>query len=250
MQRFYLAITILIFCSLAFSKSRTLWTPEKYEEYHYRTFSQLSVVQHPINMNNIDYFLLHAAIFYETNRIRAKAGLPRLKHSYNLEVAAKSHSSDMVVLDFFDHQSPIEDKQTVLDRLEQVGLANGYMAENIAYVSGIRRDPDRPIFTPKQNSGYFSHEYRGRPIPNHSYLSLAREVVRQWMLSESHRKNILNPQYRYLGCGAEHFRDPDFFYMDRFKITQYFSSHPGRHEDLKQPKHERITYNIAPSRIY
>lgn len=250
MQRYYFVITILILGSTAFCRSRTLWTPEKYKEYNFQTFAQLSMVQHPIDMNNVDYFLLHAAIFYETNRIRAKAGLPLFKHSYNLEVAAKSHSSDMVILDFFDHQSPIAEKQTLLDRLEQVGLDNGYMAENIAYMSGIQRDPERPIFTPKQNSGYFSHEYRGRPIPNHSYLSLAREVVRQWMLSESHRKNILDPKYKYLGCGAEHFRDPDFYQMDRFKITQYFSSHPGRHKDLKQPKHDRITYTIAPSRTY
>ncbi len=222
-----LLILFILFSHLAVAHSRTLWTPEKYDQYRYRIFSRLAIVNHQIDMTNIDYFLLHAAIFYETNRVRAQFGLPRFAHSYNLEMAAKSHSADMVDLNFFDHQSPISDKRTVVDRLEKVGLANGYMAENIAYITGIRRDPDRPIFTPQQNNGYFSHEFKGQPIPNHSYLSLAREVVRQWMASEGHRKNILNPVYRYLGCGAELYKDPSFYGIARFKITQYFSSRPS-----------------------
>ena len=226
-MRHTITITVLILSSLLFARTRSIWTPEKYEQYNYKTFSQLSVVHHSIDMDNIDYFLLHAAIFYETNRTRVKAGLPQFQHSYNLEVAAKSHSSDMVVLDFFDHKSPIRQKRTVVHRLEKVGLANGYMAENIAYISGIMRDPKRPVYTPEQNSGYFSHDYKGVPIPNHSYLSLAREVVKQWMLSEGHRKNILNRKYNYLGCGAEHYNDPNFHKMDRFKITQDFSSNKG-----------------------
>jgi uncharacterized protein YkwD len=220
---------------------RTLWTPEKYGEFNYRIFSHLAVINHQIDMKNIDYFLLHAAIFYETNRVRAQFGLPRFRHSYNLEMAAKSHSSDMVNLNFFDHQSPIIQKRTVVDRLEQVGLANGYMAENIAYITGIQRDPERTIYTPQHNNGYFSHEYQGRPIPNHTYLSLAREVVRQWMASEGHRKNILNPVYRYLGCGAELYKDPSFYGMARFKITQYFSSRPGNIEYLQHLKYASIT---------
>jgi len=230
--------------------ARTLWTPEKYDQFNYRVFSRLAVVNHQIDMQNIDYFLLHAAIFFETNRVRAQFGLPRLQHSYNLELAAKSYSSDMVDLDFFDHQSPIVEKRTVVDRLEQVGLANGYMAENIAYITGIRRHPDRTIYTPQQNDGYFSHEYKGRPIPNHTYLSLAREVVRQWMASEGHRKNILNPVYKYLGCGAEHYNDPEFYGIDRFKITQYFSSRPGNMEALQQMKYESITHNLSDSERY
>jgi hypothetical protein len=250
MQRYCLFILVLIVGSLVYGTTRSLWTPEKYDEYSYVTFSQLAVVHHPIDMDNVDYFLLHAAIFYETNRVRVRAGLPRFRHSYNLEMAAKSHSTDMVVHDFFDHKSPIVEKRTVLDRLEQVGLNDGFMAENIAFITGIQRNPDEPVYTPKQNSGYFSHEYRGRPIPNHSYISLAREVVRQWMASEGHRKNILNPVYKYLGCGAEHFCDPDFYNMDRFKITQYFSSHSSSIKHLQRPKHDHITHYSTSFRTY
>lgn len=250
MKRFSFVVLCFMLSSLIFAKSRTLWTPDKYDQYQYKVFSRLAVVHHQIDMQNIDYFLLHAAIFYETNRVRAQFGLPLFKHSYNLEMAAKSHSSDMVDLDFFDHQSPIVEKRTVVDRLEQVGLANGYMAENIAYITGIRRQPDRTIYTPEQNNGYFSHEYRGRPIPNHSYLSLAREVVRQWMASEGHRKNILNPVYRYLGCGAEHYSDPSFYGLDRFKITQYFSNRPGDLRYLHQAQHDHLTHNYSSSERY
>ncbi|WBL44553.1 CAP domain-containing protein [Algoriphagus halophytocola] len=44
----------------------------------------------------------------------------------------------------------------------------------------------------------------------HTYLSYAREVVRLWMNSPSHRKSILNPHYIQLGCGVQVYRNPDF----------------------------------------
>jgi hypothetical protein len=81
-------------------------------------------------------------------------------------------------------------------------------------------------------------------------LSLAREVVQQWMASEGHRKNILNPVYRYLGCGAELYKDPSFYGMARFKITQYFSSRPGDIHYLQHLKHAHITQHYKSPKKY
>ena len=110
------------------------------------------------------------------------------------------------------------------DRLRRVGINNAYMAENIAYISLLDRDPARPLYTPEQNGGYFSYTYKGEPLRNHTYLSLAKAVVEQWMHSPGHRENILNGHYVYLGCGVAHYRDARFHNMDHFKLTQDFSS--------------------------
>jgi uncharacterized protein YkwD len=43
------------------------------------------------------------------------------------------------------------------------------------------------------------------------------------MQSPGHRANILDPQVKYLGVGAQHYRDKTFYDVDRFIVTQVFS---------------------------
>ena len=81
------------------------------------------------------------------------------------------------------------------DRLKSVGIEGGYRAENIAISNEI----------------------------NPTYWSFALKLVDQWMNSEGHRKNILNSNYNYLGCGTYYYKFEygKYYY---FKSTQNFSS--------------------------
>lgn len=178
-------------------------------------------------MDSIDYPLLQAAIFYETNRERIKFNLSPFSHSPALEKAAAEHSWSMVRLNFFSHSSPVQGKRTLQDRLNGVGVVNSSSAENIADVFGIEYISGKAVYSPEQNKGYFSYTLKGRPIENHTYVGLARNALEGWMNSPGHRKNILNPRYAFLGVGAAHYKNPRFFNIDNFKLTQNFSSIKG-----------------------
>ncbi|MEN7548919.1 CAP domain-containing protein [Rapidithrix thailandica] len=200
------------------------WEAEMYQTHNYQTFSQLPQAQKPIVLKDIDYPLLNAAVFYETNRIRAKHKLPLCQYSPTLEQVAWEHSKDMVKYNFYSHKSKVKGKRTMTDRLNAAGLVNTFAAENIAYTFAIQLTPNRAVYGPSQNGGYFSYQYKGAPIPTHTYLSFAKSILQEWMNSPGHRANILDRNYRYLGCGT---------YLDKvrkkdqppyFKTTQNFSS--------------------------
>ncbi len=77
------------------------WQWRDYTTYNAERFFALPQVQQPLNPKAIDYKLLHAAVFYATNRARQQHDRQPFKHSPALEVAATGHSQAMTQHDFF-----------------------------------------------------------------------------------------------------------------------------------------------------
>ncbi|MGN9847104.1 CAP domain-containing protein [Nonomuraea sp. H19] len=100
-----------------------------------------------------------------TNVERAKGGCGPLKHDARLRTAAHGHSADMAENDYFDHDS--QDGRDMTDRISATGFTGSAWAENIAM---------------------------GQPSAN--------AVVRAWMDSDGHRKNIMNCSFTLIGVGA------------------------------------------------
>ncbi|MEM1137019.1 MAG: CAP domain-containing protein, partial [Bacteroidota bacterium] len=173
---------------------------------------------------NIDYALLNAVIFYESNLQRNKHALPIFNHSIALEKASFEHSIDMVKRNFVNHVSKVKGKKTMSDRLALVGLKNIYAAENIALSYVLAMNENEAYYPPSQNGGYFSREYKGEAIEPMSYLQAGRAVVKQWMDSPPHRKNLLGKDSKYLGCGLYLDTSKDTDKPPMFKATQLFSS--------------------------
>jgi uncharacterized protein YkwD len=207
------------------------WSDSDYEIYDYVSFATMPAANGRVDMNNIDYPLLDAAIFYETNRRRVENNRKPFLHSPALEKAATGHSRDMVAHNFFSHTSPVKGKETMRKRLALVGITRATTGENIANTFGIEYEAGKSVYTPPQNGGYFSYEYKGEPIQNHTYLGLAKAALDMWMHSPGHRANILNPKFTYLGAGAAHYNNSGFFDMDYFKLTQNFASIKGPVEE-------------------
>ena len=203
--------------------AKEFWMASFYEKHDYKSFSELPAANQRIDMDDIDYRLLHAAVFYETNRQRALNGRSQLKHSPALEECASGYSNDMVKHKFFSHYSHNAGKETVEKRLAAVGIKRAYYGENITLSFGIEYIPGKRLYTPEQNGGYFSYTFKGKPILNYTYRGLAIDVVARWMDSPGHRKNILDPGFSYLGAGAARYKDRDFVNIDMFKVTQNFS---------------------------
>jgi len=224
-----ISLLLFFFCqSSILSQEDFTWSDEAYEQYNYETFALIEKTNNRIDMKHIDYPLLHAAVFYETNKQRVLNKKLEFKHSPALEKAAKNHSDDMVTYDFFSHESKVKGKRNMSDRLALVGITQCYTGENIAYTFGIEYKAGKSVYSPVQNGGYFSYTYKGKPIEIHTYLGLAKEVVNNWMNSPGHKANILNKNFSYLGTGAAHYQDSDFYNMDNFKFTQNFASIKGK----------------------
>jgi len=99
-----------------------------------------------------------------TNQERAKNGLPALKVDVTLSKMAHEKSRDMSANGYFSHTSPTYGSP--FDMMKKYGITYRYAGENIAM---------------------------GQRTPE--------EVVKAWMNSEGHRKNILSPNYSYIGVG-------------------------------------------------
>ena len=145
-----------------------------YTDYDHRTFSKLKSVNALIVLDQIKINLLSAAIFHETNAQRIKYKRKPFNYSGKLKLAAQGHSSDMARLNFFSHTSKLKGKKSFLDRINGVNYYGYYYGENIVYS--------------------FSLE-------DQNYLDLAKHLVKLWMSSDGHRKNILNKNFKDLGCG-------------------------------------------------
>ena len=105
-----------------------------------------------------------ARLLAEINTVRERHGLGRLSMESRLAAAARAHAADMAGRDFFDHRGP--GGPGLAERVARAGYAYGRVAENIA--------------------GGYQH---------------ARDVVASWMLSEGHRRNLLNPELVDAGIG-------------------------------------------------
>lgn len=99
-----------------------------------------------------------------TNQERAKYGVPALKLDVELSKVARTKSSDMKSKGYFAHNSPTYGSP--FDMMEQFGITYRSAGENIAMG---QRSPE--------------------------------EVVKAWMNSEGHRKNILNSSFTHIGVG-------------------------------------------------
>ena len=172
------------------------WSDDSYGKYNSDSFQKLEIVNQKIDVVNIDYPLLNAAIFYSTNLQREKYRKIPFIFSKYLTKAAQEHSEDMVEFKFYSHTSKVRGKKTMSERLKLVGISNAFTAENIF--------------------DFF--------LKSPTYWSLAQGLVNGWMKSKGHRANILNKNYEYLGCGSKNYFNKDWIDYFYVKSTQNFSS--------------------------
>lgn len=105
------------------------------------------------------------------NRRRVARGLRRLRLDPRLSRAARRHTRDMVQRRYFAHVS--RTGRDIVDRLRGSGYIGGRsswtVGENLAWGSGRRGSP--------------------------------RAIVRAWMRSPGHRRNMLSRSFREIGVG-------------------------------------------------
>jgi len=118
-----------------------------------------------------------------TNKERKKKGLRPLKLNKMLTYSARYHAKDMAMDDYFEHSSYNRNKTGRLKEgcstFERIGafIIFPYMAENIS---------------------------AGQQTP--------QLVLKAWMKSKGHRKNILSKDYSEIGIGYYYSNDSEYRY--------------------------------------
>jgi uncharacterized protein YkwD len=100
------------------------------------------------------------------NLERERAGLAPLTHNQTLEDQATQYACEMIHYDFFAHENPVTGTE-LRDRASEFGYEYIMIGENLA---------------------------AGQSSP--------AQVMNDWMNSEDHRDNILNPDFTELGVGV------------------------------------------------
>lgn len=230
-------MALLLFCLLSCTAEAqaasqpSVWSAQKYEKIDVQAFLRLTEITRRIDFTRVDGELLNAAVFYETNARRMEAGLSPLAHSQALERAAAAHAGEMVLLQYFSHESPTEGRRTMAERMLAVGVSGGYRGENIAKGFGLDYADGRPVFPPAQTGGGFRYALDGPDLASHTYAGAARALVDQWMKSPPHRANILNPKFTFLGCAVIPYKAQDLYGMDFLMAVQELASLPGPMEN-------------------
>lgn len=106
------------------------------------------------------------------NRERTKRGLRKLRTNRTLDRSARRYAREMVRRSFFDHVTP--SGETFTERIRRqtrylAGTLRWEIGENLAWGTGARATP--------------------------------AQILRSWMRSRGHRRNILDRSFREMGLG-------------------------------------------------
>ncbi len=112
------------------------------------------------------------ALFAMTNDVRRRQGLPLFLKDESCRNAARAHSADMFIRNYFAHKDP--DGRSVKERL-----------------------PENPALRQWGENIWTGRGYDPRQIQH-----LAQVIMSGWMNSPGHRKNILSPDYTHMGIGV------------------------------------------------
>lgn len=198
---------LIFMCSV--SRLFNLCAQEVEETYYTNVSSHVflsdSNLDHQIDILDLDIDYLNATVFHLTNNERANAQLPLFDFYNNLYKSAVLHSESMIQYDYFNHENHIQKKwRTPSDRMfyfdeSYFSLAENILENNLLDYKGTKL-AYRTDINPDGTLIYLDRN--GNEIKYASYLILAQRLVLQWMNSPGHRANILNKNFRLLGCAC------------------------------------------------
>lgn len=168
-----------------------------------------------------DHSLFTEALLTAVNFERCTAGKQPLHTQTALRKAAQIHSRNMAKTNTFNHISRAGNARTVKDRAKLANLHWRWIAENIALIPRYHFGDKIAFQVIDRAACRFANTSNGAEIPAHSYASLARTVITQWMASEAHRDNILSRYADRMGAAVEF--DPAGAPCGQFYITQVFA---------------------------
>jgi uncharacterized protein YkwD len=118
---------------------------------------------------------VESLIFQESNEARQGKKLKAFGSEELLTKTARDHAQDMMKRNYLSHFSP--EKKSVVDRLRK-------------YQPKLERSVGENLHTISSANGLVDPQ------------AIADQMMKDWMNSSSHRKNILSKNFEYLGVGC------------------------------------------------
>ena len=173
-------------------------------------FAALPAVQARVDFAAFDRGLMAAAIFHESNRARARLGLPAFAHLPKLDDAADLKAAVGVVQSELTHDNPLPLTAQPADRVKAVGLRYRQVAENIARLGlfDLPAGTSQVIVRERAGRTEFLNPATRERAELLSYAGFAEVVLRSWMNSPGHRAHLVNPGLTHLGTAARPCRSP------------------------------------------
>lgn len=132
-------------------------------------------------------FSFEKKVFALINEKRAEQGLPPLAWNDEVAKVARTHSQNMANYKFFSHAGL--DGTMVSDRADKLGVTKWRaIGENIAY--------------------------------NRGYQNPCEFAVERWMLSDSHKQNLLDNRWKESGIGVAVGNDGAYYFTQVFLVRR------------------------------
>ena len=145
---------------------------------------------------------MREALFWATSDARARLGQTRPARARVLEAMAQDYADRMRDKRFVAHEDPFDaSRRTPKDRALRAGVKNPMVSENLATNATIDYTSGQKVYH-KGIPGEFRASPEGPLLSTHTYATLAKRLVEQWLNSPGHRKNLLDPSVVELGCGV------------------------------------------------
>lgn len=184
----------------------------------YQTLGEVRYPGPPLHSQRIEAWILH-----ETNAVREEAGLRPLTHDPAISNIARGHSRNMISSGIFAHD--IHGKGPT-DRALEVGYNCRAYNEDGSYSYGLSEN----IFQYPRITEWSTWEASMEIIPTifHGDKTMALALVKGWMNSPGHRKNILDRNAHRIGIGVaikEHqIAESSSLHQETVFATQNFSA--------------------------
>jgi uncharacterized protein YkwD len=153
-----------------------------------------SGAQRAINPNSPNLETFSATVRYYANVERCKRRLTPFDADPGLMKAATVHSTYMASARNLSHKSNVRGYRNLKERMRSSNVSMRTAGENIGqnflYALG-----GKSISLASRGRCKFTYADTGAAVPQHSYASLASELVRSWMASSQHRSNLTNRRF-------------------------------------------------------
>ena len=173
-----------------------------------------------IPTKGVNQDLFNQAILDEVNYYRCKAGLAPVEPRVGLIKVAGIHANWMAKKKSLTHRSTIRGQSSVQERVLSTGIPASMGSENIGYLPRYQFDVTRKIYVRNKKRCEFTTT-AGKRITPHTYATLATEIVKLWMKSPGHRKNLLDQRAAMVGAAVGY--DPRGAQCGQFYMAQNFA---------------------------
>ena len=150
--------------------------------------------QTAINTGAPNLQVFSASVRYFTNIERCKRGLRPFKPDSGLLNAATVHSDFMARTRSLSHKSNVRGYRNLKERMRSshvsMRTAGENVGQNFLYALG-----GRSISLATRGKCKFTYSETGSAVPQHSYSSLAKDLVASWVASPHHLGNLTNRKF-------------------------------------------------------